>query len=364
MSYKGYFFSCLLLVSTLLAFSSCKDKTEYPPNNVTVAKIKEQLVNRDISDIASAEFQINKAMYVRLLDNQSEGGRATSCVLLKAIDTRSKTGLQGDLELIYQYSGGSWVLSEIKAKSIEKMEEAYANRLADLVDSPLHFAANIGDIEQVELEITRGTPVDSTEPKKLSSALMFAAERGSLDIVKRLKEAGADINHTNKFGFAALHAATNANQLEVAKYLLNNGATVDPRDHLGQTPLYFAAEKNYLEISRELIAKGADVNAKTQKSWTPLYAAAANNALDVAKALIEHGALVNIKTREGTHSPLLIAAYNNNIEMVRLLLVSGADSSAKLGGTHSGFRNLTAMELAKKQGNAAIVELLQKKTPK
>jgi len=354
-----------LLLSVSLSFlSSCKEKTDYPAPAMSADRIKEQLANRTIFDPTNAEFRIDKAMYVDLLETKSEGDQANSSIFLRAIDAKSKSGLQGQLELRHKYTDGDWVLHEIKAKSVEKLEDAYAQRLAELVDSPLHFAANIGDLEQVQRELAKGTPVDSPEAKKQSSALMFAAERGFLDIVQQLKTAGANINHKNKFGFTALHAAANANRLDVVKYLLDNGAEVDARDHLGQTPLYFAAEKNCLEISQELIKRGADVDATTQKSWTPLYAAAANNALDVAKTLIEQGALVNIKSRAGSHSPLLIAAYNNNLAMVRLLLDAGADTNAKLGGTHSGFRNLTALELAKKQGHTEIVELLKTKVAK
>lgn len=359
MSFKKILFFGFAALSTLLALPSCTDKTDVGPLELTAEKIKQYLAGKSIPDPEGAQFQIDRSMFVDLLESKTSGVESNARIFLIAVDTAAKTGLQGELELSFEFDGRTWLLHGIKAKSIEKLEEPYARRLADLVDFPLHFSANIGDGEQVQRELAKGTPVDSPEAKKLSTALMFAAERGFLDIVKRLQAAGADINHNNKFGFTALHAAANANRSEVVKYLLDNGAKVDSRDHLGQTPLYYAAEKNSLEIARMLIEKGADVNATTEKSWTPLYVATANNCLDVAKVLLENGAHVNIKVRDGNHSPLLVAAYNNNLEMVQLLLAAGADVTAKLSKDHSGFRGLDSMELARRQGNKAIVELLK-----
>jgi len=352
----------LLILAALLMTTACNQESAPENAGISVDKIRNDLVDKNVAVAEMGDFRMPRDMFVELKESKKDGDRVVSRIFLRAIDGKTKTGLQGEVELIYKKGGKDWVLDTIAAKSAKKMEEKYAVRLSELETFPLHFAANIGDLGKVESELKKGTPVDLPEEIKQSTALMFAAERGFSEIVSRLVAGGANVNHKNKFGFTALHAAVNGNQLAVAKYLLKNGAEVDAQDALGQTPLYFAAERGSLELARVLVENGADVNKKSQKSWSPLYAATSSNSLDVAKFLIEHKATVNYKTGDGAHSPLLIAAFNNNVEMVRLLLDSGADASAKLGRSHSGFQNQTALDIARKQKNSAVVELLEKHT--
>jgi ankyrin repeat protein len=352
----------LLILTALFMTTACDKERDAEKASISVDKIRNDLVDKNVAVAELGEFRLSRDMFVELKDSKKDGDRVISHILLRAIDGKTKTGLQGEVELIYKKGDKDWVLDAIAAKSAKKMDEKYAARLSELGTFPLHFAANIGDLGKVESELKRGTPVDLPEAIKQSTALMFASERGFSEIVERLVASGANVNHKNKYGFTALHAAVSGQHLAVVKYLVKKGAEIDAQDNLGQTPLYFAAERGSLDLTRVLVENGADVNKKSQKSWSPLYAATSSNSLDVVKFLIEHKATVNYKTGDGAHSPLLVAAFNNNAEMVRLLLDSGADASARLGRSHSGFQNQTALDIAKKQGNSAVVDLLEKNT--
>ena len=351
----------LVVLATILLLTACQEKTALETTSITADKIRGDLVDKKLATADGGEIQLSKAMYVELKDNRKDGKLAVSRVALKAIDPKTGTGVQGEVELTYKSDERQWLFQKVAPTDLKRMDEKYAGRLAELVAFPLHFAANIGDRAGVDQELKKGTPVDQPEEKKQSTALMFAAERGFLDILKTLAASGASVNHKNKYGFTALHAAVSGNHPEVVRFLVEHGAEVDAVDHQGQTPLYFAAERGHLELTRFLVEKGADVNRKAKKNWPPLYAATTSNSLEVAKFLIEHGAQVNIKTDTGSHSPLLIAAYNNNPEMVRLLLNAGADVSSRLSSHHSGFHNQTALDIAKQRGNKEIVEILEKK---
>lgn len=342
----------LLLTATLLV--ACENRT--PPRNLTGDRIEADLSGRTVTVDAAGSFQVGRESYAEIREQRQEGSRTVVRAALRAIDAKAGTGIEGELELTYHGDGR---LAAVAARNLKPMGEPYAKRLAELTAFPLHFAANIGDRDRVEEELQKGNAVDLPEEKKGSTAVMFAAERGFAEIVERLVAKGADINLRNKYGFTALHAAASNNHAAVVKFLLEKGAQVDPQDELGQTPLYFAAERGHLEPVRLLVAKGADVNKLAKKGWTPLYAATSGNFVEIAKVLLEHGATVNIKTSEGTHSPLLIAACNKNPDMVRLLLNAGADRSARLSSHHAGYKNQTALDIAKRQGDAAIVELLQ-----
>lgn len=350
----------LSILMLLLSASACTNEKDTGRAEVPAEKIRNDLVDKSVAVAGLGDFRLSKDMFVAVKESRKDGDRLVARVFLKAIDPKAKTGLQGEVELTYKKGNTDWVLDAITAGSAKKMDEKYAGRLSELVAFPLHFAANIGDLDKVEAELKKGTPVNLPEEVKQSTALMFAAERGFSEIVGRLVAGGANVKHKNKYGFTALHAAVSGGHAGVAKYLLNNGAEIDAQDNLGQTPLYFAAERGSLEAARVLVENGADVDKKSQKSWSPLYAATSSNSLDMVRLLIDHGAKVNNKTSDGAHSPLLVAAFNNNVEMVRLLLAAGADPSARLGRSHSGFQNQTALEIARKQGNTAVAELLEK----
>ncbi|GEM_PF-6040034 len=348
-------FSLALMAATWV-LAACEKDSGRAPQALTNARVSRDLVEKTVADSAVGEFRLGRETYAEIREQRASGGKTVVRAALRAIDAKARTGIEGDVELTYAADGA---IDTLRGTSLRRMDGKYAERLAELVPFPLHFAANIGDLGKVEEELQKGTAVDLPEEKKGSTALMFAAERGFPEIVKRLAAKGGNVNHRNKYGFSALHAAAAGNRLEVAKFLLEKGAQVDVQDELGQTPLYFAAERGHLDLVRLLVEKGADVNKPAKKGWPPLYAAAAGNFLDVAKFLLEHGATVNTKTGATTHSPLLIAAHNKNVEMVRLLLAAGADRSARLSSHHSGYQNQTALDIARRQGSREIVELLE-----
>lgn len=111
--------------------------------------------------------------------------------------------------------------------------------------------------------------------------------------------------------------------------LLENGAEVDAKDALGRTALYLATIKNRTEIMRTLIDGGADLNAAfiyDDFEMTPLKAAVKNGVLEQARMLIQNGASVDRESEKGI-TPLTLAIMSKNIDMIKLLLKSGANPS-------------------------------------
>jgi len=349
----------LLLFLMVFGFVACEGKPDPTKNPITADILLNDLPGQSISGLDGGKFKIDGPVYVGLIDVAYSGRDGMARFLLRAVNPGSKEGVEGEVQAHYEFRGGRWKLIELDAVSAKKMDPAYAERLTELVSFPLHFAANIGDLEGVKRELKNGTPVNAPESKKRSTAVMFASERGFLPIVELLIENGADVSISNKFGYTALHASTRGNHIEVSKVLVAAGADVNAVDDKGRTPLFLAAEENSLEHVRLLKEHGADLETRDKKGWSPLYAAVNRGSLDVAKYLIGEGVEVKSQTAGDSRSPLLVASFSGNVEMVKLLLEAGADVSAKLGMGHSPYRGMTALQIAQKQGHLEVAELLK-----
>ena len=92
-------------------------------------------------------------------------------------------------------------------------------------------------------------------------------------------QAGADVNHKDKYSETALHWAAEKGhealaQGLLAQGLLGAGADINAADRFGWTPLRLTAECNKPEVAKVLLANGAQVNARTRESRTALHIAA------------------------------------------------------------------------------------------
>jgi len=120
--------------------------------------------------------------------------------------------------------------------------------------------------------------------------------------------------------------------LPTIRILLDHGADRNLLDDWGQTALFFAAHSGSAEAVSTLLAAGAAPNAGKQTS--PLLAAASEDHLDVVKQLLAAGADPKITDVNG-QTPLMSAAYGGNVAILRELLHAGAplDATDKGGNT-------------------------------
>ncbi len=88
----------------------------------------------------------------------------------------------------------------------------------------LRDAAREGDIARVEELLASGVPVD-TGDRYGRTALSFAADRGHLEVVQTLVEAGAALGTADRFyGMTPLGRAADGGHREVVRFLLGRGA--------------------------------------------------------------------------------------------------------------------------------------------
>ena len=180
----------------------------------------------------------------------------------------------------------------------------------------LHLAASCidanGDSEIVSLMLENHADVNMLSGCDLEGSPLYgAASYANAPIVSKLIRAGADVNlAVNIFGNTetALMRASASPSYEVGKK--------SPR-------LY----QRQIETISLLIRAGADINAVSSDGNSALLEAImyADGGEDPARFLIAHGANVNMRTAMGT--PLMKAIEKGDYNFVRLLILSGAETS-------------------------------------
>jgi len=162
--------------------------------------------------------------------------------------------------------------------------------------------------------------------QKETTPLMYAAAFGSVDAMKILLDAGADVNAKNALSVSPLLWC--AGDLEKVRLLVSKGADVNARSKQGQTTLLIAASQDGAsEIVKLLLDKGADVSACGFMNTTVLLSATYANDTAIVKLLLEKDVDVNAQDVTG-ETPLMNAASYGNVEVTRMLLAKGADVNA------------------------------------
>lgn len=239
---------------------------------------------------------------------------------------------------------------------------------------------------------------DRTPGRKLLRAIEGALDGkdASIDRVRKLIDAGADVNYAKIVGVTPLSRAVEERQSEIVKLLLEAGANVNLRVQnrstptlmrLKESPLFIASRGGYglpysfrgddirqlpniarlyaadnelkkrsrssrAEIVKLLLEAGADVDNGQQGGATPLWIASQEGNERIVNLLLAAGARVDARSMDGA-TPLIAASEKGHHGVVQLLLQAGADVNARM------MTNDTALDVASKKGHKHIVKLLR-----
>lgn len=167
---------------------------------------------------------------------------------------------------------------------------------------------------------------------KLEQEFLNAVETNNLDEVNRLIGNSKDFNidFQDEKGNTLLHMVKSP---EMAELLLRNGINATIQNNEGMTAFGKFFERVYIasveHICDSLLKNGIDINTAAYYDEAPVTKIANNSAtlttnIEQLSYLVKNKADINIKNSQG-YTPLMLSVMKNNIDMVRLLLDSGAD---------------------------------------
>ena len=160
-----------------------------------------------------------------------------------------------------------------------------------------------------------------------STLLHHAAAFGSIDTMKLLLDAGAEVNAANRRRSTPLHWSLH-DEAKV-RLLLSRGAAINAKQVEGRTPLYIAASMGQgAPLVKLLLENGANPALATANGMTPLMAASVRGDVEAMKLLVDKIADVNTRNGAG-ETALMFAAANGSPGAVKFLIEHGADAKAK-----------------------------------
>ncbi len=248
-------------------------------------------------------------------------------------------------------------------------------------ETVLMTAAHTGDLDTVDVLLKYGANVNTKEPIRQQTALMWAIGKNHIEIVRKLVKQGADVHAETTLGFTPLFFAVRAGNWEAAKMFLDAGA--DPsaisKDEYALSVLHIAVHRGHGDVAALLLDRGADPNydapgytalhwavgtwetelsgingmtAPKGHEWDSM-SGVQEGKFELVKALLDHGANPNALLKKLPHrygyatksepinsTPLTLAASAGEPEIMRLLAKYGADPQ------HRPDNNLTALMIA------------------
>ncbi|KAJ6463288.1 ankyrin repeat-containing domain protein [Mycena vulgaris] len=213
-------------------------------------------------------------------------------------------------------------------------EQGYADLVQPLLDhgAAIHEQSGGSGYALLWLRHESGADVNA-QGGKYGTALTAASVRGFTDVVQLLLDNGADVNAPGGRLGSALQAACSEGATDVVRLLLSYDADVNGPD-----------------------LRGENSNAQGGRFGTALQAAAScwlnSKALDLVRLLLKSGADVNAQGGEKHGTALAAASLRGSTDIVQLLLDNGADVNAP-GGTLG-----SALQAASSTGATDVVRLL------
>ena len=168
--------------------------------------------------------------------------------------------------------------------------------------TPLHDAAQAGDLAAMRALLDRGADLEAVEETYRHTPLLLALEFGEPEAAMLLLERGAST--AGQVGARALRLAARGGADGVIDVVLARGVPAK-----GTFALHAAATYGHARAIERLLTAGAPVDeVEPDDQWTALTIACMENRLDAARVLLAAGAAVDVRDDDG-NQPLHWAVF-------------------------------------------------------
>jgi ankyrin repeat protein len=191
------------------------------------------------------------------------------------------------------------------------------------------------------------------KPRHGADVFVYAAGKAYTDILDLLENKGFPLKADKQRSGKALVEAIAQGNLKMVELLLERGANPNACDNQGNPPLFTAAAEGRLPIVRLLVKSGADVHARNKHNWNALMNACRNPKAETATFLIKKGCDIEPVEKQRGMTPLILAAEQGHVEVVKVLIAAGANLEAR---AKNGRTALTWARISKQN---SIVRLLK-----
>ncbi|WP_157146684.1 ankyrin repeat domain-containing protein [Brachyspira pilosicoli] len=329
-----------------------------------------------------------------------------NALIEKGVDVKAKDDVDGCMAIHLAAANGKNdvinILLDVDASNINDVD----NR----GNTPLHWASMKDRADTVSLLIENGADIEAKDIDNWT-ALHYAAAFASLQTVEALVDNGADKNSLTKDGNIPVNYAKdetiktylsggkigredteevveeetteteetteNTETSEtIAEDELNNeldttqnGSIVDPTVvdlDPKQLELLIAVKNNDIIAINALLKENVNPNFVDEEGYSPLHRAVLNNNLDVVNVLLSYKDIdTEIKLPYeasvddwylGGATPLLVASYTGNADIVNALIEAGSDIRAK-----DDIDGATTIHIASANGNNEVINILLNK---
>ena len=124
--------------------------------------------------------------------------------------------------------------------------------------------------------------------------LVEAIKANDVAAVRTLLDTRVDVNAAKPDGTTALHWAVDRDSPEIVQLLIRAGANVKAANRYGATPLWLAALNGNAATIGMLLEAGASASAASPEGETALMVAARTGKVDAVNALLARGADPNV----------------------------------------------------------------------
>lgn len=220
------------------------------------------------------------------------------------------------------------------ARMLLSNDHVRLNQVDRLGRTALHYAALNGMDEIVQLLIDKGADTTVLDRKNVSP-IQFALRGGNDKCIAAFLRSQYEASiqaHERSPLLSSLHYAALRNDVNLFDDILLAGCSRETRDPEGRTPLFYIVGNGDSNFVAHALRKGLNLHGQDFQGCSPLHVAVCYGFLDIVQLLLDSGAQVDSRD-ESKHTPLLrisaIPETNlNSRAILELLVQRGAQINA------------------------------------